>query len=242
MKTIKAYQIPPEAQDNALVWHELTDDDGRLWSVCTDWGERKAEHDKPDGWTDDFYLAYKTLKAWYNDDSTDEWLNNDVVYLHSYATQAEECGVRDRPQLDEAKAAARKVIKAYSEGCDKGNATGRWPNDVEFAAALLSAVTGIEYAVHEIRGCCQGDWAQLVIPKAEEDAKAEIEAKYFNTGDAWKLVGDNGEVYHAYTWIWNGEDRQLREVAKDYFGSDIEVKRYAFDGYIKTPRYREVAA
>ena len=234
MEKIKAYQLPPEESDAAFVWDSLTDDDGRLWSVVSDWGKRKAEHgNTPDGWTPDFALAFRTLKNWYADEYTDEWLDGDVACLYAEATRAEECGVKDRPDWQTARNAARKVIEAYSAECAKG-----CPDEVEYAAKLLHAVTGIEYTVRTIRGCCQGEWAELVIPskEASREAVEEIEAKYFNTGTEWRLEDASGEMHNSYTWIWNGEEAQLREAAAEYW-NEPEVEIYDFAGYTKIANY-----
>jgi hypothetical protein len=67
-----------------------------------------------------------------------------------------------------------------------------------------------------------------------------IETEYFNTGDEWRITDDDGDdVLFVYTHSWC-DDEKRREIA-DAVGYDpSDVILYAFDGYERIPKYKEV--
>lgn len=81
-------------------------------------------------------------------------------------------------------------------------------------------MTGIEYQVKTIRGCCQGDWNYLYCP-ATYDAKTIecIETEYFNTGSEYMVHDDDtdpegpenitGYCVYVHEWTDDGIRKEL---------------------------------
>lgn len=121
----------------------------------------------------------------------------------------------------------------------------------EILCKVLSIVDGREWDWKTIRGSCQGDWQEVFYPVEEwsKEALRQFETEYFNEGTEW--VVDDGEFnpetdsplningYSIYCTSWN-EDGIKQEIADAEGTSPENVILYAFDGYIKTPQYREV--
>lgn len=123
----------------------------------------------------------------------------------------------------------------------------------EILCKVLSIVDGREWDWKTIRGSCQGDWQEVFYPVEEwskEDLR-QFETEYFNEGTEW--IVDDGEFnpetdsplningYSIYCTSWN-EDGIKQEIADAEGTSPENVVLYAFDGYTKTPQYREVTA
>ncbi len=123
----------------------------------------------------------------------------------------------------------------------------------EERAAVLEIMElrdGIEYDSAEIRGCCQGEWQNVVYPAAYgRDWLDEFETEYFNTGTEW-IVDDTGDTMtdpgdivgwclYAHSWDTDG----IRaEIAAAVGVNPDDVVLYTFDGWTKTATYTEVTA
>jgi hypothetical protein len=79
------------------------------------------------------------------------------------------------------------------------------------------------------------------------EALSTFETEYFNTGTEW-LVHDGDSLpespedingYFVYCTSWN-EDGIANEIADSAGGRPEDVKLWAFDGYVQSPKYREV--
>lgn len=117
--------------------------------------------------------------------------------------------------------------------------------------AILSIVTGKEWDSKQIHGCCQGEWNYIFYPvgKWSVEALNAFEVEYFNTGSEWLV--DNGEFNpesdsplningcSIYCTEWNDEGIK-QEIADAFGGSPEDVVLYAFEGWSRTPQYREV--
>lgn len=128
--------------------------------------------------------------------------------------------------------------------------------DDDAITTALQLITGDEYDAAEIRGCCQGDWNNIIYPtKYGREWLREFEIEYFNTGDEWALYeydGDGGApddadeitgeyICHVYTHEWR--DDGIRAEIADAAGVDpAYVVLYVFDGYTQTARYKAVTA
>ena len=109
----------------------------------------------------------------------------------------------------------------------------------------LELITGDEYAAGEIRGCCQGDWNNIIHPtKYGAEWLQNFEIEYFNTGAEWRInesSPDSDDEYYFYSHEWN--DDGIRAELADAAGVDpADVVLYVFDGYAQTPKYRTVTA
>lgn len=220
---LRAYQIPADVRESGFDW--LLDDDGRRWSVVTsedhESGARCGEY-RRGSWkfTRDEYrtasadyrriCAALDIAGYYGDRS--DWKG----YIREVAADyGVTLGARCWRHVAEL---ARRYWDAYNS------------EKPEIVAALLSFVTRMPYTVTAIRGCCQGDYATLVIPSAEIDARAEIEARYFNTGDEWRIEDDAGEEHRFYTWKWGREGEQLTSQAANYWDNP-EITIYEITGF-----------
>lgn len=121
----------------------------------------------------------------------------------------------------------------------------------EILCKVLSIVDGRAWDWQIIRGSCQSDWQEVFFPVDEwsKEALADFETQYFNEGTEWLV--DDGEYdpendsplningYSIYCTSWS-EDGIRQEIADAEGTSPENVVLYAFDGYIQTPKYREV--
>lgn len=115
--------------------------------------------------------------------------------------------------------------------------------DDDAITAALELITGDEYDAATIRGCCQGDWNNIIYPaEYGREWLREFEIEYFNMGAEWRIYTDDDENgFYMYTHEWS-DDGQRAEIA-DAAGADpADVVLYAFDGWTRTPKYREVSA
>ena len=135
----------------------------------------------------------------------------------------------------------KKLVLQYAECSSR--------EEDSILCAVLSVVTGQEWSYKIIRGCCQSDWNYIYYPVANwsREALSAFEAEYFNTGTEW-IVHDadsfpespediNG--YSIYCHSWN-EDGIAKEIADSVGGRPEDVKLWAFDGYMRSLKYREV--
>lgn len=111
---------------------------------------------------------------------------------------------------------------------------------------ILSIIKGKKYEIRPIRGCSQGDYADLYV--AEElprEVSKDIEAIYFGTGteividDSEKEIVDPKDIsgYAIYTSKYNEDD--LKEEIADYAGCKTEdVVLWVHDGYTKVSKYK----
>lgn len=123
--------------------------------------------------------------------------------------------------------------------------TLNFPEARAAVCAALEFITGDEYESATIRGCCQGDWNNIIYPaKYGDEWLYNFEIEYFNTGAEWRISEgdpDGDECYYFYSHAWN--DDGIRAEIADAAGVDpADVVLYVFDGYTQTPEYRTVTA
>lgn len=121
-------------------------------------------------------------------------------------------------------------------------------DDEETLLECLSIAMCRRYLRRTIRGCSQGDWAEMYAPEDEgEPYLSYIEAVYFNTGTEVMVDEGIGEVAGPgdimgscfYTTAWNEEDIK-GEVADMCGVPKDEVVLFVFDGYRRVAEYRRV--
>lgn len=120
--------------------------------------------------------------------------------------------------------------------------------EINVMLRVLKIVRGEEYATATIRGCCQGDWQEIIYPaRYGREWLEAFETEYFNTGTEWEIhdgddTPDSPEEiygYSVYCHTWRDDDTRA-EIA-DAIGCDpSDVIMYEFDGYDYTPVYKEV--
>ena len=114
-------------------------------------------------------------------------------------------------------------------------------NNEAIIAEALSIVTGKNWEYRQISGCYQSDWNYTYYRPEEwpEKALEYFEVEYFNTGDEWRIEGEEGEDFGSvYTHEWN-DDGKKREIAENIGVDPGDVTLYLFDGWTKTARYKE---
>lgn len=113
----------------------------------------------------------------------------------------------------------------------------------------LTLITGREWDSCTLRGCCQGDWQDCAFLVEEWSAAAleRLEAEYFNTGTEWIVHDENTAPasvddingFSIYCTAWN-DDGIKKEIANAAGGRPEDVALYAFDGWTRAAKYKEV--
>lgn len=121
-------------------------------------------------------------------------------------------------------------------------------DDDDLYCRALELMTGHKWEYTTIRGCCQGDWqgCYYQVDAWTDKALEYFETEYFNTGTEWEIHDGSddiegpedidGYMYYAHEW---GIDGIRLEIAESEGVKPEEVKLWEFDGYNKTPRYKE---
>lgn len=114
-------------------------------------------------------------------------------------------------------------------------------NNEAIIAEALSIATGQKWEYKCIYGCCQSDWNYVYYcADLWTDKELEyFEIEYFNTGEEWRVVDEDGEECYYYTHEWN-DIYKTRELAESIGCSVQDLTLYAFDGWERTPKYKEV--
>lgn len=115
-------------------------------------------------------------------------------------------------------------VEEFMDTCDvkiNGNRTAFYKAlnlhyEDESFCAVLSLITGKEWEHYELRGCCQGDWVDVVVPADTKLDLDYMEAVYFNTGYELGVIEDTDKKpdeiaasdvdYWDYTDKWRDED------------------------------------
>lgn len=116
--------------------------------------------------------------------------------------------------------------------------------------AMLEAmrlITGKEWDICSINGCCQGDWAEVIFPVDEysrEDLD-RLEADYFNLGTEW-IIHDEREApetpadvsgYSVYCYACS-DDGIKKEIAAVEGVQPEDVELYFWTGDVVEYKYR----
>ena len=93
----------------------------------------------------------------------------------------------------------------------------------------LGMFTGKNWSNGTIRGCCQGDWQEIIYPAEYGREWLEaFETEYFNTGTKW-LVDPDGDCVSVYAHGWN--DNLIRAELADAMGvNSDEITLLKFTG------------
>ena len=109
---------------------------------------------------------------------------------------------------------------------------------------VLELITGQEYESATLRGCCQGDWQEIIYPaEYGREWLRDFETEYFNTGAEWRISEndpESDENYYIYTHAWN-DDGTRAEIAAAAGVDPGDVILYTFTGWSRTPEYMEVS-
>ena len=108
---------------------------------------------------------------------------------------------------------------------------------------ILTIVSGEEWDWKEIHGSSQSEWNYFFYCKKtwKDEDIAHLEMDYFNLGSEW-MVADNEDMEDlTYIYCYGSDDDSIRkEIANNWGCEPKDVKMLRFDGYERTPKYREV--
>lgn len=117
--------------------------------------------------------------------------------------------------------------------------------EIRVILRVLEIVRGEEYKHAIIRGCCQGDWQNIIYPASYGDKfRNTFETEYFNTGTEWIIHDDDStpedpdeiDGYSVYCYSYDPR----AEIAAEYNTAPENVTLYEFDGYIRRASWRAV--
>lgn len=103
----------------------------------------------------------------------------------------------------------------------------------------LRLMTGAEYKKSTLCGSHQGDWLHIIYP-AEYSAEwlRTFEVEYFDTGTEWSIDEGDGNIYTVYCTTYDPR----AEIAETVGTAPENIKLFEFDGWTRTPKYKEVRA
>ena len=223
---VYAKQVPPEYQESPLFMEDWPEDvyvfGNRSYNQHAERLEeiRAALQELADIWED---LTSGAPQYYYS------WIDalNDILppdYERGEYTRAE------RLQLAK--------LAAQFEWCGSGA-----ENDI--LCDVLELITGRQWENNTIRGCCQGDWQEIIYPAEYGRAwLEEFETEYFNTGEEWRINEgdpDSGDNYYFYSHGWN-DDLIRQEIAEAAGVNPGDVVLFKFTGWSRSASYEEVTA
>lgn len=210
---IHAYQRPPEWQESPLFSDESAFDEIQLF------GNRNFQERTTD--------QYKNIPAML-DDIADELhdLQNGLKHYTDFSTILEAYTGRDGYTRTERKQWI-EILRRWTETDE----------ETRVFIDVLTLLNGKQYNFSTLRGCCQSDWQYIIYPA---DFGAEwlrsFEVQYFDTGTEWEIHEDDETTYFVYCTTYDP-----RKEISDAMGADPgDVILYAFDGWERTPKYKEV--
>lgn len=212
---IHAYQIPPEHQESPLFWDESAFEGIELY------GNRHYTERTSD--------LFRNIPA--------------IIDALDYELQQLQLG--EKPHEDFA-----LILEAYTGRDDYTRSERkkwidiirRWTTTNEEAGVFLDVLELIrkkEYARATLRGCCQGDWQNIIYP-AEYGAEwlRAFEIEYFNLGTEWTIHENDENEFSMYCTT----DDPRAEIAEAVNSDPKDIILYEFDGWERTPKYKEVQA
>jgi hypothetical protein len=218
---IYAKQVPPEYQESPLFNYDWPE------NVFVFGNHHYNQHD------DRLQEIRRALE-----DLTNAWgdlINGDHGYYDSWIDALNDLlppdGRSDYTRAERKKIAVLAHEYYLCNGRDKS----------ELLCDVLELVTGREWEAATIRGCCQGDWQEIIYPaEYGRDWLETFETEYFNTGTEW-IVDPDGDGYSIYCTGWNND--LIRAEIADAHGCDPgDVVLLEFTGWSRTAEYEEASA
>ena len=244
---IYARQIPPEYQESPLYFNDLC-----FPQDIAVFGNRDFNEHIP-GFFEDIKNELDNATLADDLDSIDVKNNggsSQYCYYKSYRECINDCippHNRD-PYTDNEIQTLRKLINDYQYAPQGSN------TEKEMLCKIISIVTGQTWDYTCIRGCVQSDWNYIYYPDTwTDDMVKRFEVEYFNMGTEWEvhcvddteseIPNDPEEIQGYWCYCHSCDDQEIKKEICEIDGreSDPEmVVLYAFDGYIKTPKYRRM--
>ena len=118
--------------------------------------------------------------------------------------------------------------------------------EINILCRVLKIVRGEEYEHAEIRGCCQGDWQNIIYPASYGDTfRDAFEAEYFNTGKEWIIhdcddAPEDPDGINGYAMYCYSSDPRA-EIAAETWTDPADVILYEFGGYTRRAEWKVVS-
>lgn len=221
---IYAKQVPPEYQESPL--------------FIGDWPENvfvfgNRDFNDHSGRLEDIRRGLENIADTFDDMQHGEsWIKNGNLHAVIWYELPRDSGA------GYTRAERLQIIQLANDYCSIGS------DENAILCDVLELVTGQKYDYATIRGCCQGDWQNVIYPaEYGKEWLCDFETEYFNTGAEWRIFEDNpegNENCYMYTHSWN--DGGIRAEIAAAAGVDPgDVILYQFTGWSKKPEYREVS-
>lgn len=114
-------------------------------------------------------------------------------------------------------------------------------NPQKIITMALSVWTGSKWDYKCITGSAQDEWNYIYYMPDMWTAKSleYLEIEYYNGGEEWRVIDEGGEECYYYTHEWS-DCEKTRKLASLIGCSVQDLTLYAFDGWERTPKYKEV--
>ena len=216
MKII-ATQVPPEYQESPLFYGE------EFWPENVFVFGNRDYNQHADA-LNDLKTALENIVEVFDDMQQGQGWTNDLAY-------AIQCELQEEYRREYNRAERLRLVELANEYCF---AKSYKENNV--LCKVLELITGKTWDNGTIRGCCQGDWQEVIFPaEYGREWLEDFEIEYFNTGSEW-IVDDD---FSVYCHRWNNDG--IRQEIADAAGTTPEnVILKTFTGWKRTPEYAEV--
>lgn len=229
MKTVYAYQIPPEYQQSPLARLEI--DLPEMWPEITlTGGGRCAAFE-----TDLFQTAERWEKAADEYINGEEWTAAPVTIrkaLENYGIEKQNGKQWSPRELG----AWKRLFQDWDRN--------PWRDDDARTAEALDLMTGRKWDYKPLRGCSQGDYITAFFPVDKYNRKDldRLEIEYFNLGEEWKIRDEpegveGADEFYMYCYSWDPDEKKI-EIAVAAGEEDLEkIEMHPFAGWSRRPVY-----
>lgn len=217
---IYAKQVPPEFQESPLFYGD------EFWpeNVFV-FGNR--DYNQHADTLNELRTALENIVEVFDDMQQGQGWTDDLAY-------AIHCELPEEYRREYSRPERLKMVELANEYCF---AKSYEENDI--LCKVLELITGKTWDNSTIRGCCQGDWQEIIFPaEYGREWLEHFEAEYFNTGTEW-IIDPDGDNISVYAHEWNNEGIK-KELAAAVGVEPENIIMQAFSGWTKTAAYTEV--
>jgi hypothetical protein len=218
--TIYAKQVPPEFQESPLF---LGDE---FWPENVFVFGNRDFNQHADTLTE-LRTALENIVEVFDDMQHGQGWTDDLAY-------AIRCELPEEYRREYSRPERLKMVELANDYCF---AKSYEENDI--LCKVLELITGKAWDNSTIKGCCQGDWQEIIFPaEYGREWLDNFETEYFNTGSEWNVDPD-GENVTVYAHSWNNDGIRA-EIAAAMGVNPNDVILYVFDGWSRSAKYTEV--
>lgn len=226
---IYAKQVPPEYQETPLFYGD------EFWpeNVFV-FGNR--DYNQHADILNELKTALENIVEVFDDMQHGQGWTNDLEY-------AIHCELPEEYRREYSRPERLKIVELANDYC-----FAKSYEENPILCKVLKLITGKFWDHGTIRGCCQGDWQEIIFPaEYGREWLERFEAEYFNTGTQWIVHDGNAKPeepddicgWSIYCHGWS--DEQIRKEIADAYGEpDAEVVLYQFTGWSRSANYAEV--